>query len=77
MGRFAAILLGGAALLCTGGAWAADLAVGVSWNNFQEERWKTDEAAMKQVFDADGVKYLSADAQSSSSQQAADIEAVV
>jgi len=25
----------------------AQLTVGVSWSNFQEERWKTDEAAMK------------------------------
>ena len=23
--------------------------VGVSWSNFQEERWKTDEAAIKQA----------------------------
>ncbi len=25
----------------------AQVVVGVSWNNFQEERWKTDEAAIK------------------------------
>ena len=25
----------------------AQTVVGVSWSNFQEERWKTDEAAMK------------------------------
>ncbi|MEP1932497.1 MAG: D-xylose ABC transporter substrate-binding protein, partial [Roseibium sp.] len=28
-------------------AFAQDLTVGVSWSNFQEERWKTDEAAIK------------------------------
>ncbi len=28
-------------------AKADDLIVGVSWSNFQEERWKTDEAAIK------------------------------
>ncbi len=26
---------------------AEGLTVGVSWSNFQEERWKTDEAAIK------------------------------
>ena len=25
--------------------FAKELVVGVSWSNFQEERWKTDEAA--------------------------------
>jgi D-xylose transport system substrate-binding protein len=25
----------------------AQVTVGVSWSNFQEERWKTDEAAIK------------------------------
>ena len=34
----------------------ADLTVGVSWNNFNEERWaKADEPAMKEVFEAEGV----------------------
>ena len=28
-------------------AWAEGKVIGVSWSNFQEERWKTDEAAMK------------------------------
>ena len=28
-------------------ALAEGLTVGVSWSNFQEERWKTDEAAIK------------------------------
>ena len=28
--------------------------VGVSWNNFQEERWKTDEAAIKAGLEAAG-----------------------
>ena len=39
--------------------------VGVSWSNFQEERWKTDEAAMKAAIEEAGDKYISADAQSS------------
>ena len=50
-----ATLLGvGAALALTSAASAKDLVIGVSWSNFQEERWKTDEAAMKSVIEADG-----------------------
>ena len=50
-------------------AAAEDITVGVSWSNFQEERWKTDEAAIKAALDAAGAKYVSADAQSSSAKQ--------
>ena len=38
MKTFAAVLLGATAFLSAGAAYAADLVVGVSWNNFQEER---------------------------------------
>ena len=58
-------------------ALAQDLIVGVSWSNFQEERWKTDEAAMKAVLDAAGAEYISADAQSSSSKQLSDVESLI
>jgi D-xylose transport system substrate-binding protein len=58
-------------------ALAQDLTVGVSWSNFQEERWKTDEAAIKAALDAAGAAYISADAQSSSSKQLADIESLI
>lgn len=51
--------------------------VGVSWSNFQEERWKTDEAAMKAALEAGGATYISADAQSSASKQLADIESLM
>ena len=51
--------------------------VGVSWSNFQEERWKTDEAAIKSALEAAGAKYISADAQSSSSKQLSDIESLI
>ena len=54
-----------------------DLVVGVSWNNFQEERWKTDEAAIKAVLEAAGDKYISADAQSSAAKQLTDIESLI
>jgi D-xylose transport system substrate-binding protein len=36
-------------------ASAQDLVVGVSWSNFQEERWKTDEAAIKAALAAAGA----------------------
>jgi len=58
-------------------ALAQDLTVGVSWSNFQEERWKTDEAAIMAALDAAGASYLSADAQSSSAKQLADIESLI
>jgi len=60
-----------------GAALAEDLIVGVSWSNFQEERWKTDEAAIKSALDAAGAKYISADAQSSSAKQLSDIESLI
>ena len=69
-----------AATLASGLATAAaaqDVVVGVSWSNFQEERWKTDEAAIKAALDAAGAKYISADAQSSSSKQLADVESLI
>jgi len=58
-------------------ASAQDLTVGVSWSNFQEERWKTDEAAIRAALDAAGVGYVSADAQSSSSKQLSDVESLI
>ena len=58
-------------------AIAADLTVGVSWSNFQEERWKTDEAAIKAALEAAGATYISADAQSSSSKQLSDVESLI
>jgi len=58
-------------------AIAQGLTVGVSWSNFQEERWKTDEAAIKSALDAAGAKYISADAQSSSAKQLSDVESLI
>jgi D-xylose transport system substrate-binding protein len=51
--------------------------VGVSWNNFQEERWKRDEAAIKAALDKAGAKYISADAQGSNEKQLADVESLI
>ncbi len=58
-------------------ALAKDVTVGVSWSNFQEERWKTDEAAIKQILDKAGAKYISADAQGSPSKQLTDVESLI
>ncbi|MBN2630316.1 MAG: substrate-binding domain-containing protein [Rhodobacteraceae bacterium] len=51
--------------------------VGVSWSNFQEERWKTDEAAIKAALEANGDTYISADAQASAAKQLTDVEALI
>ncbi|MBD3765620.1 MAG: substrate-binding domain-containing protein [Rhodobacterales bacterium] len=58
-------------------ALAQGLTVAVSWSNFQEERWKTDEAAIKAALEAAGNKYISADAQASEAKQLTDIEALI
>jgi len=57
---------------------AGDLTVGVSWNNFNEERWaKADEKAMKEVFEAEGIEYIKADAGSSAEKQLTDVENLI
>ncbi len=56
---------------------AEDLIIGVSWSNFQEERWKTDEAAIKAALAEHGAVYISADAQSSSAKQLSDVESLI
>ena len=58
-------------------AMAAGKTIAVSWKTFQEERWKTDEAAIKAVVEAAGDKYISTDAQGSAQKQAADIEGLI
>jgi len=58
-------------------AMAKDIVVGVSWSNFQEERWKTDEAAIKQGLAPSGAKYISADAQANPTKQLADVESLI
>jgi D-xylose transport system substrate-binding protein len=56
---------------------AAGKTIAVSWKTFQEERWKTDEAAIKAAVEAAGNKYVSTDAQNSAQKQAADIEGLI
>ena len=66
-----------AALSTTALADGHSMTVGVSWSNFQEERWKTDEAAIKAALEAAGAAYVSADAQSSSAKQLSDVESLI
>jgi len=63
--------------LFAGSVFAEGKVIGVSWSNFQEERWKTDEAAMKAAIEAAGDTYISADAQSSASKQLTDVESLI
>ena len=60
------------------GAAAAGCTVGVSWNNYQEERWaKWDEPALKAAIEAGGGKYTSNDAKSSEATQATNVENLI
>ncbi|TKT75328.1 D-xylose ABC transporter substrate-binding protein [Aquamicrobium sp. LC103] len=79
MRNFATAMLAGVAmsLALSAAAQAEGKIIGVSWSNFQEERWKTDEAAIKAAVEAAGNKYISADAQSSAAKQLTDVEALI
>ncbi len=56
---------------------AAGKTIAVSWKTFQEERWKTDEAAIRAIVEANGDTYVSTDAQLSAAKQLTDIEGLV
>lgn len=79
MKKFGTAILAGVAMsvVMSVTAYAQDITVGVSWSNFQEERWKTDESAIKSALDAAGAGYASTDAQSSSSKQLSDVESLI
>jgi D-xylose transport system substrate-binding protein len=52
--------------------------VGVSWNNYQEERWaKWDEPAIKAALTAGGATYISSDAKSSAETQLSNVETLI
>jgi len=74
--KFKAPLTAIALSLAAAGAFA-QVTVGVSWSNFQEERWKTDEAAIKTQLEKLGAKYISADAAGSPEKQLADIDGLM
>jgi D-xylose transport system substrate-binding protein len=60
------------------GPTAAGCTIGMSWNNYQEERWaKWDEPALKAAIEAGGGKYISNDAKSSAETQATNIENLI
>ncbi|MEM7446179.1 MAG: D-xylose ABC transporter substrate-binding protein [Pseudomonadota bacterium] len=64
--------------LTDGSAIAQDgVTVGVSWSNFQEERWLTDEAAIVAALDAAGATYINTDAESSPAKQLNDVESLI
>ena len=57
---------------------AAGCKVGVSWNNFKEERWaKWDEPSIKAVVEGAGGSYVGTDAGSSAEKQATDVEQLI
>jgi D-xylose transport system substrate-binding protein len=61
-----------------GSAAASSCVVGVSWNNYTEERWaKRDEPAIKDALAKAGIKYISNDAKSSAATQATNIENLI
>ena len=75
-----AALLGALSLRASAAASATsgkEVVVGVSWSHFQEERWKIDEASLVAGLRERGARYLSADAQSSSEKQLADVENLI
>ncbi len=62
----------------TGESASGECTVGVSWNNFQEERWaKWDEPAIKAAVEAGGGKYISNDAKSSAETQATNLDNLI
>lgn len=77
------VILGTAVMLvvgaCGGGSTsAAGCTIGVSWNNYQEERWaKWDEPAIKKAITDAGGKYISNDAKSSAETQASNVDNLI
>ena len=75
MTKFMTAMLAGVAvsLALSGAALAEGKTIGVSWSNFQEERWKTDEKAIREQLWKSGASYVSADAGGSPEKQLADM----
>lgn len=69
-------ILIGAILAATSSLSMAQM-VGVSWSNFVEERWTTDEKALKDQLAKLGASYISADAAASPTKQLADIDGLI
>jgi len=91
IGRRLAVIVAGAAVVLSacntaaspsggaGGSGAASgCTVGVSWNNYSQERWKkADEPAMQKAIAAKGGKYIRADANDKAEQQLTDIDTLM
>ena len=83
MRRGLAVLAAGFTLIVSacgggGGTSAAGCTIGVSWNNYQEERWaKWDEPAIKKAITDAGGKYISNDAKSSAETQASNVDNLI
>src|SRR5216684_4585333 len=83
MRRGLAVLAAGFTLIVSacgggGGTSAAGCTIGVSWNNYQEERWaKWDEPAIKKAITDAGGKYVSNDAKSSAETQASNVDNLI
>ena len=62
----------------TTAAAGGDCIVGMSWNNYNEERWaKHDEPAIVAALEAGGCEYIQSDAGSSEEQQITDVENLI
>src|SRR6185369_1571743 len=60
------------------GAASTGCKVGVSWNNYSQERWKkADEPAMQKAIAAGGGSYIRADANDKAEQQLTDIDSLI
>jgi D-xylose transport system substrate-binding protein len=67
---------GGASTTAAGAG--GDCVVGMSWNNYNEERWaKHDEPAIMAALEAGGCEYIQSDAGSSEEQQITDVENLI
>ena len=72
-----ALIAASVAALFAGNVFAEGKVVGISWKVFQEERWKRDEAVIKEIVEANGDTYISADAQGSAGKQLTDVESLI
>jgi D-xylose transport system substrate-binding protein len=62
----------------SGAVAATGCKVGVSWNNYSQERWKkADEPAMQKAIAAAGGTYIRADANDKAEQQLTDIDSLI
>lgn len=74
----AAVILAACTSVSPGASAGAECLVGVSWNNYDQERWKkADEPAIQAAIAAAGGTYAKTDARDSSEQQLTDIDTLI